>query len=86
MQTGREFAQASGGGVVASLIGAFLYFITAAAVAAGPLKFPGSQLEPMKWNELSGWTADDHLARSIDYFLHVAVPTHSHNGAPVEPV
>lgn len=67
MQPGREFAQASGGGVVASLIGAFLYFITTAAVPAGPLKFPGSQLEPMKWNELSGWTADDHLAAFAAY-------------------
>jgi membrane-bound lytic murein transglycosylase len=67
MQTGREFAQVSGGGVVASLIGAFLFFITTAAVAEGPLKSPGSQLEPMKWNELSGWTADDHLAAFAAY-------------------
>ena len=27
-----------------------------------PLQLPESQLEPMKWSELEGWAADDHLA------------------------
>jgi membrane-bound lytic murein transglycosylase A len=31
------------------------------------LKFPGGQLEPIKWSELAGWTADDHLAAFAAY-------------------
>jgi hypothetical protein len=31
------------------------------------LKFLGSQLEPVKWNELAGWAADDHLAAFAAY-------------------
>src|SRR5262249_62406460 len=66
MQAGREFAQgsggASGGGVFASLLGAIICFTATAAFAEGPLKFASSQLEPIKWSELAGWTADDHLA------------------------
>jgi membrane-bound lytic murein transglycosylase A len=32
-----------------------------------PLKFAGSQLEPLKWSELSGWASDDHLAAFAAY-------------------
>ena len=32
-----------------------------------PLKFVGSQLEPLKWSELSGWASDDHLAAFAAY-------------------
>ena len=32
-----------------------------------PLKFAGSQLEPVKWSELAGWTSDDHLAAFAAY-------------------
>jgi len=32
------------------------------ASAQLPLKLSGSQLEPVQWNELAGWAADDHLA------------------------
>ena len=53
--------------MVAGLIGATLCFITTAAWAEGPPKFSGSQLEPMKWSELAGWTADDHLAAFAAY-------------------
>jgi membrane-bound lytic murein transglycosylase A len=67
MQTGREFAQASGGVVVASLVGAIICFTTTDALAEGPLKFPGGKLEPIKWSELAGWTADDHLAALAAY-------------------
>src|SRR5262245_30689453 len=38
-----------------------------AAFAQGPLKFPDSQFEPIKWAELAGWTADDHLAAFAAY-------------------
>jgi membrane-bound lytic murein transglycosylase A len=67
MQTGREFAQASGGVVVASLVGAIICFTTTGALAEGPSKFPGGKLEPIKWSELGGWTADDHLAALAAY-------------------
>lgn len=32
-----------------------------------PLKFAGFQLEPIKWSELAGWAADDHLAAFAAY-------------------
>ena len=66
MKTGRARAQSSGRGVV-SLVGAMIWFTTTAAFAEGPLKFAGSQLEPIKWSELAGWTADDHLAAFAAY-------------------
>ena len=66
LKTGRARAQPSGRGVV-SLIGATIWFMTTAAWAEGPLKFAGSQLEPIKWSELAGWTADDHLAAFAAY-------------------
>ena len=56
-----------GGGVVASLVGAIICLTATAASAEGPLKFAGSQLEPIKWTELAGWTADDHLAAFAAY-------------------
>jgi membrane-bound lytic murein transglycosylase A len=37
------------------------------ASAQLPLKLSGSQLEPVKWSELAGWTADDHLAAFAAY-------------------
>ena len=67
MRTDRMFAQASGGGVVAGLVGAIVCFTAGAASAEGPLKLAGSQLEPAKWTELAGWTADDHLAAFAAY-------------------
>ena len=66
MKTGRARAQSSGRGVV-SLVGAMIWFTTTAAFAEGPVKFASSQLEPIKWSELAGWTADDHLAAFAAY-------------------
>src|SRR6516165_6674057 len=37
------------------------------ASAQLPLKLSGSQLEPVKWTELAGWMADDHLAAFAAY-------------------
>jgi membrane-bound lytic murein transglycosylase A len=37
------------------------------ASAQLPLKLSGSQLEPVQWSELAGWTADDHLAAFAAY-------------------
>jgi membrane-bound lytic murein transglycosylase A len=42
-------------------------FSAGAESAEGPLKLAGSQLEPIKWSELAGWTADDHLAAFAAY-------------------
>jgi hypothetical protein len=36
-------------------------------LAEAPLKFPSSQLEPIKRSELAGWTADNHLAAFAAY-------------------
>src|SRR6266508_2635291 len=67
MQTGRGFAQVLERGVVAGLVGAIICFTADVASAEGPLKLVGSQLEPVKWTELAGWTADDHLAAFAAY-------------------
>jgi len=53
--------------VVASLFGAILFLTANAASADEPLKLPDSQLEPAKWTQLAGWTADDHLAAFAAY-------------------
>jgi membrane-bound lytic murein transglycosylase A len=57
--------------VVACLVGAILCVTAGAASAQGspqaPLKLAGSQLEPVKWSELAGWTADDHLEAFVAY-------------------
>jgi membrane-bound lytic murein transglycosylase A len=44
-----------------------IWFTTTAASAEGPLKIAGSQFEPIKWADLAGWTADDHLAAFAAY-------------------
>jgi membrane-bound lytic murein transglycosylase A len=77
MRTCRGIAQGSGIGVAAGLVGAALCFAAGAASAQNlpkqeawkqqPLKFAGSQLEPIKWSELAGWAADDHLAAFAAY-------------------
>jgi len=51
--------------VMASLVGAVLY--STASAASEPLKLAGSQLEPVKWTELAGWSIDDHLAAFAAY-------------------
>jgi membrane-bound lytic murein transglycosylase A len=67
MQTCRGFAQALERGVVAGLVGAIVCSTGGGASAEGPMKLAGSQLEPVKWTELAGWTADDHLAAFAAY-------------------
>jgi peptidoglycan lytic transglycosylase A len=54
-------------GVVASVVGVILYLTVNAALAEEPLKLANSQLEPVKWTELAGWSADDHLAAFAAY-------------------
>src|SRR5262249_11463880 len=71
MQTGREFAQgsggASGGGGVASLLGAIICLTGTGACAGGPLKFASSQLEPLRGSGLAGRTAGGRLAALAAY-------------------
>src|SRR5262245_48291044 len=67
MKTGRAFGQAAERGVVASLFCAIVCLTAGTAPAEGPVKLAGSQLEPLKWSELAGWTADDHLAAFAAY-------------------
>ena len=54
-------------GAVASLVGVILCCAANAASAEEPLKLPDSQLEPIKWADLVGWKADDHLAAFAAY-------------------
>src|SRR5262245_39094227 len=67
MQRDRAFVQIFGESLVAGLVGAIICFAATTASAEGPLKFTGSQLEPIKWAEVAGWTADDHLAAFAAY-------------------
>ena len=54
-------------GVVASVVGVILCLTANAALAEEPLKLADSQLEPVKWTGLAGWTADNHLAAFAAY-------------------
>jgi peptidoglycan lytic transglycosylase A len=67
MQTGRARGQALRRRAIASLVGTITCLTVTVAFAEGPLKFPDSQFEPIKWTELTGWTADDHLAAFAAY-------------------
>ena len=67
MKIDLSFVQSPVCGVVASLVGAILCLTTSAASAEEPLQLADSQLEPIKWTELAGWTADDHLAAFAAY-------------------
>ena len=68
MKTRHWFAQPAVRGVLASLVGAILSLTASAAASAEePLKLADSQLEPIKWADLVGWKADDHLAAFAAY-------------------
>jgi membrane-bound lytic murein transglycosylase A len=67
MQSDRGDARAFQRGVVTGLAAAIICSIAVAASAEGPLVIAGSQLVPVKWSELAGWTADDHLAAFAAY-------------------
>ena len=62
-----HLVKASGQAVRASFFGAALWSTAAAATAEEPLKLADSQLEPVKWIALAGWSSDDHLAAFIAY-------------------
>jgi peptidoglycan lytic transglycosylase A len=67
LKTDCGFAHPSVRAVVASVVGVILCLTANAALAEEPLKLADSQLEPVKWTELAGWSADDHLAAFAAY-------------------
>ena len=52
---------------VRSMVAGILCLTANAASAEEPLKLADSQLEPLKWIELAGWSADNHLAAFAAY-------------------
>jgi membrane-bound lytic murein transglycosylase A len=52
---------------VASFLGAILCCSASSASGQEPVKLADSQLEPVKWTELAGWSNDDHLAAFAAY-------------------
>jgi membrane-bound lytic murein transglycosylase A len=77
MKSDRVRAQSWRRGVITILIGAVISASITAAPAEGLLKFRDSQLEPIKWGELQGWTADDHLAAFAAYQASCRAPLKS---------
>ena len=67
MRDGRAGAQSFGRALVAGFFAAIMCVVAGGAAAEGPLKFAGSQFEPVQWSELAGWAADDHLAAFAAY-------------------
>ncbi len=67
IKTNRAFVQGIVRGAIASVVGAILCLTANAASPEEPLKLPDSQLAPVNWTELAGWTADDHLAAFAAY-------------------
>src|SRR5215468_1207574 len=65
MRAGR--ADTFSGRLFAGLFGAIMFFAAGGACAEGPLQLSGTQLEPIKWSEVAGWTGDDHLAAFAAY-------------------
>ncbi len=49
-------------GALAALLGVLLLSIDPAFAASAPLRFAESELEPMVFEQLDGWAAEDHLA------------------------
>ena len=62
-----RFAKISARGVVAGLLGAMACSAATGGSAEDPLKLAGTQLEPIKWTQLGGWSGDDHLAAFAAY-------------------
>ncbi len=67
MKSDRAFAQIHLRSLVASVVGAILCLTADAGWAEEPLKLANTQLEPVEWTDLAGWTADDHLAAFVAY-------------------
>jgi membrane-bound lytic murein transglycosylase A len=83
MKTHHWFAQPAVRGVLASVVGAILSLTASAASAEEPLKLADSQLEPAKWIEVAGWTADDHLAAFAAYQISCQALRKADGGRPL---
>lgn len=67
MKANCAFVQFIVRGVIVSIVAATLGSTANAASAEEPLKLADSQLEPVNWADLAGWTSDDHLAAFAAY-------------------
>ncbi|MBV9631578.1 MAG: MltA domain-containing protein [Xanthobacteraceae bacterium] len=52
---------------VAALVSAIVSIAARTASAEEPLKLANTQLEPVTWTQVAGWTADNHLAAFAAY-------------------
>jgi membrane-bound lytic murein transglycosylase A len=69
-----------------SAVVAILGWIFSSAAAADPVQIVDSGLEPVKWGELAGWAADDHLAAFAAYQQSCQVlrkPQHASDSGPI---
>jgi membrane-bound lytic murein transglycosylase A len=53
--------------LIASVVGGLVWSHSAIADGEEPLKLAESQLEPLDWSAVEGWTSDDHLAAFAAY-------------------
>ena len=59
--------QATKSRAVAALVSAIVSIAARTAAAEEPLKLANTQLEPVTWTQVAGWTADNHLAAFAAY-------------------
>ena len=59
--------QAAKSRAVAALVSAIVCIAARTASAEEPLKLANTQLEPVTWTQVAGWTADNHLAAFAAY-------------------
>jgi membrane-bound lytic murein transglycosylase A len=62
-----RFTKISACAVVTGLLAAMTCSAVSAGSAEEPLKLAGTQLEPIQWKQLAGWSGDDHLAAFAAY-------------------
>ena len=59
--------QATKSRAAAALVGAIVSITGSGVLADEPLKLANTQLEPVAWTQVAGWTADNHLAAFAAY-------------------
>ena len=65
-------------GMIAAVI-AIIGWSFGPSAAADPLRLSDSGLEPVKWSDLAGWMADDHLGAFAS--VPDQLPAHAQNAA-----
>jgi membrane-bound lytic murein transglycosylase A len=58
--------------------------LAATRARADPLRFPGSQYEPIRWADLDGWATDDHAAAFATFLASCRVMTTGKQHQPVD--